>query len=107
MTAKTIPQIKALHASGQNIFRRQSADVLLARISELEAENEILKKDVASESGWAEHYHKRADEFEALLAANREEIDRLCALLGQADAKLTDPPQAGWKPEQFDEWRAA
>ena len=67
MTAKTIEELKA-------------------RIAELEAENEILKKDVASESRWAEHYHKRADEFEALNAASREEIDRLCALLGQADA---------------------
>jgi hypothetical protein len=33
----------------------------------------------------------RIAELEALNAANREEIDRLCALLGQADAKLTKP----------------
>ena len=43
MTAKTVAQVKALHASGQNIFRRQSVDVLLARIAELEAENARLK----------------------------------------------------------------
>jgi len=54
-----------------------------------------------------EELKARIAELEALYAANREEIDHLCALIGQADAKLTNPPQAGWKPEQFDEWRAA
>jgi cell shape-determining protein MreC len=31
----------------------------------------------------------------ALIASLRAENDRLCAMLGEADAKLTDPPKGG------------
>jgi len=81
MTAKTVPQVKALHASGQNIFRRQSVDVLLARIDELEAKVHDQKQT--------------AQAANALIASLRAEIDRLCAMLGEADSRLTDPPKGG------------
>ena len=79
MTAK--PQVKALHASGQQNFRRQSVDALLARIDELEAKIHDQKQT--------------AQAANALIASLRAEIDRLCSLLGEADAKLTDPPKGG------------
>jgi len=86
-------------------LKKENAD-MLARIAELEAENETLRQGEASEERWSEHYATRADELEAelhqaravsvaqagIIAASREEIDRLCALLGEADAKLTKPP---------------
>ena len=83
-------------------------DQQAARIEELEAENEMLRQGEASEERWSEHYATRADELEAelyqaqavsaaqagIIAANRAEIDRLCAMLGEADAELTAPPQS-------------
>jgi uncharacterized coiled-coil protein SlyX len=78
-----------------------------ALINAQRAEIETLKLDNATEGRWADHHKRQSDEFMALNTALQSEIDRLCQMLGEADAKLTEPPQAGWTPEQFKDWKAA